>query len=47
MRFIRAGSVAQQYEYKRNETVDSDNLRIGRQIRDFRKAKGVTLAEMV
>ncbi len=26
--------------------IDSDNLRIGRQIRDLRKAKGVTLSEM-
>ena len=31
---------------KRNEAVNSENLRIGRQIRDIRKAKGVTLTEM-
>jgi transcriptional regulator with XRE-family HTH domain len=28
------------------DNIDSDNLRIGRQIRDLRKAKGVTLSEM-
>jgi len=31
---------------KRKEAADSENLRIGRQIRDLRKAKGITLIEM-
>ena len=30
----------------RKEAADSENLRIGRQIRDLRKAKGITLIEM-
>lgn len=30
----------------RKEAADSENLRIGRQIRDLRKAKGITLVEM-
>jgi transcriptional regulator with XRE-family HTH domain len=31
---------------KRKDSADSENLRIGRQIRDLRKAKAVTLVEM-
>jgi len=30
----------------RKESIDSENLRIGRQIRDLRKAKGITLVSM-